>query len=58
MVKFMAHPPSCSIQPLLSADELERTKHIVNEFGQSGGVGEVLQKALVQRAKTQDNWVH
>ncbi|KAL5484736.1 hypothetical protein EMCRGX_G021281 [Ephydatia muelleri] len=46
-----------SVQPLLSAEDLERTKHIVHEFGRSGGIGEVLQQALVQRANTQENWL-
>ena len=44
-------------QPLLTAEELERTKGVVTEFGKPGGTGEKLQEILVERAKTHNNWV-
>ena len=43
-------------QPLLSSEEMERTRKIVEKFGIAGGVGEKLQKQLEERAKTHDNW--
>lgn len=55
-------PPSflllpCSLQPLLSPEELEKTRAIVKEFGREGGAGEKLQQALLERAKNHENWV-
>lgn len=46
-----------SVEPLLSPEDLEKTKHIVKEFGRPGGTGEALQQALLARAKAQDNWL-
>ena len=44
-------------QPLMSSEEFERTKEIVAEFGKPGGVGEELQRGLLERAKIEENWV-
>ena len=50
-------PLPCSLQPLLSPEELEKTRAIVKEFGREGGAGERLQQALLERAKNRENWV-
>ena len=50
-------PLPCSFQPLLSPEELEKTRAIVKEFGREGGAGEKLQQALLERAKNRENWV-
>ena len=44
-------------QPLLSSQELEKTKAIVNEFGREGGAGEKLQQALLEKTNSNDSWV-
>ena len=62
---FLPHPSlphslfslPCSLQPLLSPEELEQTKATVKEFGREGGAGEKLQQALLERAKNHENWV-
>ena len=41
----------------MSREEFERTKKIVAEFGRPGGVGEELQKKLLQRAEAKESWV-
>lgn len=41
----------------MSSEEYERTREIVEEFGKMGGVGEELQRLLLERAKTRENWV-
>ena len=41
----------------MSSEEFEKTKEIVAEFGKTGGVGEELQKMLLERAATEENWV-
>ncbi|KAL4150676.1 hypothetical protein PRNP1_010077 [Phytophthora ramorum] len=46
-----------SIEPLVTKEELERTKTLVKEFGKPGGPGEDLQQELLQRAKGRDNWL-
>lgn len=46
-----------SVRPLLNNDEFQRTKEAVEEFGKGGGQGEELQKKLLQRAETTENWV-
>ncbi|XP_074647611.1 choline O-acetyltransferase-like [Tubulanus polymorphus] len=45
------------LQPVLSEEEYERTKKIVDEFGREGGEGEILQEQLKKFAETKDNWV-
>ena len=44
-------------QPLLSPQELEKTKAVVKEFGREGGAGEKLQQALLEKTKNNDSWV-
>ena len=46
-----------AITPIVGADQLERTKRIVKEFGRAGGQGEQLQSRLKERAETKENWV-
>lgn len=46
-----------AVQPLVSDAEFKRTHRVVEEFGMKSGIGEKLQKALEDRAKTRDNWV-
>ena len=41
----------------MSNEEFERTKEIVAEFGKPGGVGEQLQRELMERAESTDSWV-
>ncbi|VDO98870.1 unnamed protein product, partial [Schistosoma margrebowiei] len=45
------------IAPVVSKEDFERTKLLVEEFGKSGGEGEELQNLLKQYAKTKINWV-
>uniref|UniRef100_A0A095A3P6 Carnitine O-acetyltransferase n=1 Tax=Schistosoma haematobium TaxID=6185 RepID=A0A095A3P6_SCHHA len=45
------------IAPVVSKEDYERTKLLVEEFGKSGGEGEELQNLLKQYAKTKINWV-
>ena len=46
-----------AVRPLVSDAEFKRTHQVVEEFGMKNGIGERLQKALEDRAKTHDNWV-
>lgn len=46
-----------SIQPLLSKEDYEISKKVVDDFGKPQGVGQRLQMALVNRAKKLDNWL-
>ena len=45
------------IKPIVSSDQYERTRQIVDEFRKPGGTGELLQKRLLEYAETTDNWV-
>ena len=45
------------LQTLVSSEEFERTKKLVAEFGKSGGVGEQLQKKLLERSEVKESWV-
>lgn len=45
------------VKPLVSDIQFEKTKKIVEKFGQPGGVGEKLQNQLQKYATTQENWV-
>ena len=44
------------LTPLLSPDQLSRTQKEVQAF--KGGPGPELQRALMERAKTRDSWLH
>ena len=46
-----------AVQPLVSDEEFKRTCRVVEEFGMRNGIGEKLQKALEDRARTRDSWV-
>ncbi|KAE8915117.1 hypothetical protein PF010_g22682 [Phytophthora fragariae] len=46
-----------SLEPLVTMEELERTKQLVQEFVEPGGQGEALQTELVLRAQERDNWL-
>ncbi|XP_052388389.1 carnitine O-acetyltransferase [Carassius gibelio] len=46
-----------ALEPLLPPDELEHTRRIVQKFGCPGGLGERLQRELVNRAKHSHNWI-
>ena len=41
----------------MSNEEFERTREVVAEFGKPGGMGEELQRRLLERAKTRESWV-
>nr|XP_055027201.1 choline O-acetyltransferase isoform X1 [Misgurnus anguillicaudatus] len=43
---------------LIPEDQFKNTKSIVEKFGAPGGVGELLQKKLLERHKEKDNWVY
>ena len=44
-------------QPLLSPQELEKTKAVVQAFGRERGAGEKLQQALLEKTNNNDSWV-
>ncbi|XP_029467899.1 carnitine O-acetyltransferase isoform X2 [Rhinatrema bivittatum] len=46
-----------ALQPIVSQEEWNHTKKVVDEFWSPGGVGERLQKGLERRAKKTDNWL-
>jgi len=46
-----------SVKPLVSEDEFETTKALVEAFAQPGGQAEKLQQILLERAKTKENWM-
>ncbi|XP_069548008.1 choline O-acetyltransferase-like [Brachyistius frenatus] len=47
-----------SVQPLVKEEQFKKTKAIVEKFGAPGGVGEVLQKKLLERRDKTTNWVY
>ncbi|XP_068106389.1 carnitine O-acetyltransferase-like [Hyperolius riggenbachi] len=46
-----------SLQPLVSDEELESTRELVEEFLRPGGQGEDLEKQLHRRAERTENWL-
>ncbi|XP_034715982.1 choline O-acetyltransferase-like [Etheostoma cragini] len=46
------------VQHLVKEEQFKKTKAIVEKFGAPGGVGEVLQKKLLQRRDKTTNWVY
>ncbi|XP_034050102.1 choline O-acetyltransferase-like [Thalassophryne amazonica] len=47
-----------SIQHLVEEEQFKKTKAIVEKFGAPGGVGEILQKKLLERRDRTTNWVY
>ena len=46
-----------AIKPLVDEEDFEYTQDLVRDFLKPGGDGEMLHNKLVQRAKTEENWV-
>ncbi|XP_067398111.1 carnitine O-acetyltransferase [Emydura macquarii macquarii] len=46
-----------ALQPIISEEEWNHTKGLVDEFRKPGGVGERLQKGLQRRARKTENWL-
>lgn len=46
------------VQHLVKEEQFKKTKAIVEKFGAPGGVGEVLQKKLLERRDKTTNWVN
>lgn len=46
-----------SVQHLVSETQFRKTKAIVEAFGKPGGVGEKLQKQLLEKREKTENWV-
>ncbi len=46
-----------AVKHLVNEIDYEKTLKLANEFSKSGGLGEKLQRFLVERSKTTENWV-
>ncbi|XP_061788008.1 choline O-acetyltransferase-like [Nerophis lumbriciformis] len=46
------------VRHLVKAEQFDKTKAMVEKFGAAGGVGEVLQKKLLERRDKMENWVY
>uniref|UniRef100_UPI0037E9630D choline O-acetyltransferase-like n=1 Tax=Semicossyphus pulcher TaxID=241346 RepID=UPI0037E9630D len=46
------------VQHLVKEEQFRKTKAVVEKFGAPGGVGEVLQKKLLERREKTNNWVY
>ncbi|XP_016889647.1 choline O-acetyltransferase b [Cynoglossus semilaevis] len=46
------------VQHLVMEEQFKKTKAIVEKFGAPGGLGEVLQKKLLERRDKMENWVY
>ena len=46
------------MKSVLTTEEYNRTKIIVEDFGKPGGTGEMLQEKLKKVAEAKDNWVN
>uniref|UniRef100_A0A3P9KAV8 Choline O-acetyltransferase n=1 Tax=Oryzias latipes TaxID=8090 RepID=A0A3P9KAV8_ORYLA len=47
-----------SVQHLVKEEQFKKTKAIVEKFGAPGGVGEALQRKLLERREKTTNWVY
>jgi len=47
-----------AVKPLLNHAEFENTKKLAQDFINKDGLGEKLQKLLVEKSKSTDNWVN
>ena len=45
------------IKPIVSDEQYACTQKCVDEFGKTGGLGEYLQRKLIEYAETRENWV-
>ncbi|KAJ8418230.1 hypothetical protein AAFF_G00139390 [Aldrovandia affinis] len=46
------------VKHLITEEKFQRTKAIVEKFGAPGGLGEFLQRKLLERRERTDNWVY
>ncbi|XP_008435091.1 choline O-acetyltransferase b isoform X2 [Poecilia reticulata] len=46
------------VQHLVKEEQFKKTKTIVEKFGAPGGIGEILQKKLLERKDKKANWVY
>lgn len=46
-----------SVTPFLTEDELKNTTNILREFSSENGIGTKLQRLLVQKANSEENWL-
>ncbi|XP_041481212.1 carnitine O-acetyltransferase-like isoform X1 [Lytechinus variegatus] len=46
-----------AVKPIISPEDYEVTKKIVDDFGKPGGLGQDLQMGLINRAKKMENWL-
>ncbi|KAK3595681.1 hypothetical protein CHS0354_026899 [Potamilus streckersoni] len=46
------------LTPILTPEQFQRTKRIVEDFGKLDGLGEFLQKKLKKVAETKENWAY
>lgn len=46
-----------TVTPFLSNDELNNTKNLLKEFSSENAVGNKLQKLLIEKAQTEENWL-
>ena len=56
-LKFTCQNYLLSAQPIISEEQYDVTKSIVDKFVEPGGEGEKLQEKLKEFADTVDNWV-
>ena len=45
------------MKPLVSEEQYEKTRRLVDEFSAPGGVGPRLQQKLLEKTEAEDNWV-